>query len=137
MIGQTSWWVALWLLLRCLLAGWILAGGLRSIWPIERTLIVVDGLVGSPSLSSALLSDLLLGWLAEVQRVWDLCDDRLQYIALADVLRFDESLLENDVSRAWMVWSGAAETALDDAYCFAGGHPGPGLEAWQCTDSCC
>ena len=53
--------------------------------------------------------------------MWDICDDRLQHMALAGVLRFDESLLENDVSRAWMVWSGAAETALDDAYCFAGG----------------
>ena len=32
-----------------------------------------------------------------------------------------ESLRVEDVSRAWLVWSGAAETALADAYRFAGG----------------
>ena len=39
---------------------------------------------------------------------------------MADVLRLDESLREDDVSRAWMVLSGAAEAALADAYRFAG-----------------
>ena len=29
-----------------------------------------------------------------------------------------------DVSRAWLVWSSASETALADAYCFSGG-PAP------------
>ena len=37
-------------------------------------------------------------------------------MAMADLLRLDESLREGDVSRAWMVWSGAAEAALADTY---------------------
>ena len=37
-----------------------------------------------------------------------------------DALQLDESL-SVDVSRAWLVWSGAAETALADAYQFSGG----------------
>ena len=42
--------------------------------------------------------------------------------------RLDESLDAGDVSRAWIVWSGAAETALADALRFSGGHlPGRGL----------
>ena len=36
-------------------------------------------------------------------------------MAMADVLRLDESLLENDVSRASMVWSGDVEADLADA----------------------
>ena len=36
-------------------------------------------------------------------------------------MRLDESLDADDVSRAWLVWSGAAETALADAYRFCGG----------------
>ena len=48
---------------------------------------------------------------AEVHRVHG-----LQYMAMLDVLRLNESLLEDDVSGAWMVWSGAAETALADAF---------------------
>ena len=38
------------------------------------------------------------------------------------------SLASGDVSRAWLVWSGAAEAALADAYRFSGGPiPSPGL----------
>ena len=59
---------------------------------------------------------------AEVQRVWEICDDRLQYMARLDALSLDESLGAGDVSRAWLVWSSAAETALADAYRFAGGR---------------
>ena len=33
----------------------------------------------------------------------------------------DESVNNGDVSFAWLVWSGAAENALADAYRFAGG----------------
>ena len=36
-------------------------------------------------------------------------------------MRLDESLDAGDVSRAWLVWSGAAETALVYAYQFSGG----------------
>ena len=38
----------------------------------------------------------------------------------------DESSDVRDVSQAWLVWSGAAETALNDAYRFSGG-PARGL----------
>ena len=36
-------------------------------------------------------------------------------------MRLDESLDAGDVSRAWLVWSGATETALADAYRFCEG----------------
>ena len=39
-----------------------------------------------------------------------------------DALLLDESLNTGDVSQAWLVWSGAAETALADAYRFSGGQ---------------
>ena len=61
-IGGISWLVALWLLLRYLIAGWLPAGGSHPIWLFFRTLIVVDGHAGSHSLSSALLFGLVLGW---------------------------------------------------------------------------
>ena len=38
-----------------------------------------------------------------------------------DALNLDEALRSGDVSRAWSVWSSAAEAALADAYQFAGG----------------
>ena len=47
-------------------------------------------------------------------------DERLQFMAVSDALRLDDALWREDVSDAWMVWSGAAETALADAFCFAG-----------------
>ena len=56
----------------------------------------------------------------EVQRVWEIYDDRLQFMATLD-LCLDESLDAGDVSRAWLVWSFAAEHALADAFRFAGG----------------
>ena len=56
----------------------------------------------------------------EVQRVWEIYGDRLQFMARSDALVLDESLRVGDVSRTWLVWSGAAETALADAYQFAG-----------------
>ena len=48
-------------------------------------------------------------------------DDRLQFMARSGALLLGESLRANNVSRVWLVWSGAAETALADAYRFAGG----------------
>ena len=57
----------------------------------------------------------------EVQRVWEVYDERLQYLSRQDALQLDESLDAGDVSRAWLVWSGAAETALVDACQFSGG----------------
>ena len=42
-------------------------------------------------------------------------------MAQHDALLLDESLREGDVSLAWLVWSGAAGTALADASRFFGG----------------
>ena len=36
-------------------------------------------------------------------------------------MRLDESLGADDVSRAWLVWSGAAEAALADVFWISGG----------------
>ena len=44
----------------------------------------------------------------------------MQFMSRRDALQLDGSLRDDDVSRAWLVWSGAAETALADAYQFAG-----------------
>ena len=52
----------------------------------------------------------------DVQRVWEVYDERLQFMSRKDALRQAESLDTGDVSRAWLVWSGAAEAALADAY---------------------
>ena len=56
----------------------------------------------------------------EVQRVWEVYDDRLQFMSRVDALALDASLDAGDVSKAWLVWS-SAEAALADAYQFAGG----------------
>ena len=56
----------------------------------------------------------------EVRRVWEICDHRLQFMSRHDALQLDEPLRAGDVSRAWLVWSGAAETALADTYQFVG-----------------
>ena len=58
---------------------------------------------------------------AEVQRVWDIYDDRLQFMSWNDALSLDGALDCGDVSLAWMIWSSAIEAALADAYRFAGG----------------
>ena len=64
----------------------------------------------------------------EVQRVWEVYDERLQKMSCQDAFHLDESLASGDVSRAWLVWSGAAEVALADAYRFPGGPvPSRGL----------
>ena len=64
----------------------------------------------------------------EGQRVWEVYDVRLQLMSRHDPLQLDESLDADEVSRAWLVWSGAAEAALADACRFAGGFcPDKGL----------
>ena len=71
---------------------------------------------------------------AEVQRVWDVYDDRLQFMSRDDALSLDDSLVRGDVSSAWLVWSSAVEAALDDAYRFAGGPvPDNGLVLGRCV----
>ena len=57
----------------------------------------------------------------EVQRVWEVYDERLQFVFRHDATQLDESLDAGDVSRAWLVWSGAAEAALAEAFRFSGG----------------
>ena len=64
----------------------------------------------------------------EVQRVWEVYDERLQFMSRHDALLLDESFDAGDVSRAWLFWSGATGTALVGAYQFSGGPlPGRGL----------
>ena len=55
--------------------------------------------------------------------------ERLQKkMSRQDALHLDESLDAGNVSRAWLVLSGAAEAALVDAYRFSGGQlPGGSL----------
>ena len=58
----------------------------------------------------------------EVQRVWEVYDDRLRFMSRADSDALTSALLNDDVSSAWAIWSSAAETAaLAAAYCFSGG----------------
>ena len=57
----------------------------------------------------------------EVRRVWDIYDERLQFMSHRDALLLDDSLADGDVSRTWAVWSGAVESALADACRFSGG----------------
>ena len=47
-----------------------------------------------------------------------------------DALLLDESLDAGDISPAWLVWSGAAEAALADAYRFAGSQCRIGVLSW-------
>ena len=42
-------------------------------------------------------------------------------MAQDDSARLGGAIREGDVSSAWVLWSSAAEAALADAYCFAGG----------------
>ena len=70
----------------------------------------------------------------EVQRVWEVYGERLQFVSRQDALQLDESLNAGDVSRAWLVWSGAAEVALADAFRFSGGPvPTGGLVLGRCS----
>ena len=63
----------------------------------------------------------------EVQSVWEICDGRLQKMAQADAVRLARAIRDGDISSAWVSSSCAAESALADACCFAGG-PVPGGE---------
>ena len=130
-IVGTYWLVALLLRLLCFPARFSLTGGLLIILLLGLSLTAVDGLVRLRSLcqrtplwpaSWLLAVDKSRGSKSvEVQRVWEVYDERLQFMSRQDALLLDESLDAGDVSRAWLVWSGAAETALADAYQFSGG----------------
>ena len=65
---------------------------------------------------------------AEVQRVWEVYDERLRFMSRRDASLLHEFLGRHDVSLAWLVWSRAAEAALADAFRFSGGSlPSRGL----------
>ena len=71
----------------------------------------------------------------DVQKVWEVHDERLQFMSRHDAIQLDEYLDADEVSRAWLVWSGAAETALADAYQFCGGPiPSKGLVLGRGSD---
>ena len=57
----------------------------------------------------------------EVQQVWLVYEERLKTVDLHSVMRIEEGLSVDDPSAAWSSWSHAAESALADAYCLAGG----------------
>ena len=84
-----------------------------TLWPASW-LPVVDKSRGSTSV--------------EVQRVWEIYDERLQFMSRLDASLLDQSLDRGDVSLARSVWSRAAESALVDAFRFSGGPlPSRGL----------
>ena len=126
-----SWWVALVLLLLSLDVGFCRIGGLCLILLFVRVLIILGGwrrflcpVQRTPLWPASWLPvlDKSRGSkAAEVQRVWDICDDRLQFMYRDDALNLDGALDHGDVSRAWMVWSSAVQAALADAYRFVGG----------------
>ena len=58
---------------------------------------------------------------AEVRRVWEVYDERLSLVRAGDMLSLENALYSGDVSGAWLAWSSAAEDALVEAYCLAGG----------------
>ena len=99
------------------------------------------GIVRFLSLFGVRLFGLLLGcrlWIKvrgsksiEVQKVWDVYDERLQFVSREDALRLDDALFLGDVSSAWMVWSSAAEKALADAFQFAGGPVPDRVGSWE------
>ena len=109
---QADRWIAPHLALRTLLdcCRW----DCRITQPVQRThlspaswLLAIDKGRGSKSV--------------EVQRVWGVYGKRLQFMSRQDALQLDESLDADDVSRAWLVWSGAPEAALADAFRICGG----------------
>ena len=112
-------------------------GGLPPILLYAPYLIVVGGHVLLHRLSSVPLW--LASWLpavdksrssrsVKVRRVWEVYDERLQFMSRRDALLLDASLAAVMISQAWAVWSGAVESALVDAYQFSGGPlPSRGL----------
>ena len=58
---------------------------------------------------------------AEVRRIWEIYDERLGWVSADDAFSVDGALASGDVSGAWIAWSTAAERALADAFCLAGG----------------
>ena len=57
----------------------------------------------------------------EVQVVWKVYEERLKLVDLDCVQCLEANLAAGDSSAAWDTWANAAERALADAYCLAGG----------------
>ena len=57
----------------------------------------------------------------EVQVVWKVFEERLKLVDLDCVQCLEANLAAGDSSAAWDTWAKAAERALADAYCLAGG----------------
>ena len=131
-IVGTLWLVALLLLLLFFPARFSLIGGLRphlavrtlfdccrwECWvtqPVQRTSLWPASWLPPIDKSRGFKS-------VEVQRVWEVFDERLQFMSRHDALHLDVSLCADDVSGAWLVWSKAAEAALADAFRFSGGR---------------
>ena len=93
-------------------------------WVTQPVHVPLFGLL----LGCLLLTRLWVLSLLRVQRVWEVYDERLQFMSRRDASLLDESLGRDDVSLAWSVWSRAAESALADAFQFSGGPlPSRGL----------
>ena len=120
-IVGTLWSVVPLLLLLFFPARFSLTGGLLLILLLGLSLTAVGGPVGLRNPCSALPSGLLLGGdknrskSFEVQWNWEIHYEHLQFMSRLDAVQLDDSLGAGDVSRAWLVWSGAAEVALADA----------------------
>ena len=93
--------------------GFRLTGGLLFILLLGHSLTVAGGLVVLLSLCSVLPFGLLLAVdkrrgskSVAVQRVWEIYDERIQFLSRHDALLLDESRDAGDVSRAWLglVW---------------------------------
>ena len=127
-IAGISWLVVLLQLLLFSPVGFRLIGGLFLILLFGPCLTVAGGLVVLLSLCSVHSFGLLLGCLLLIKvgvpgrRVWEIYDERLRFMSRQDAFQLDESLDAGDVSRAWLVWSGAVEAALADAFRFSGGR---------------
>ena len=121
-IAEISWLVALLLLLLSFLVRFRMIGGLLPILLFVPCLTAAGGLVVLLSLCSApplwpasclpAVDKSRGSKSVEVQRVWGIYDERLQFVSRLDALLLDESLV---------VWSGAVESALADAHRFSGG----------------
>ena len=65
----------------------------------------------------------------EVQRVWDIHGEKLQFMAVPHVRAFESALQGRDVCAAEVIWSLAVEGALAEAFWLAGGPvPSNGLD---------
>ena len=93
----------------------------RAAQPVQRTPLWLASWLPAVDKSRGSIS-------VEVHRVWEVYHERLLFMSRHDAIQLDESLDADEVSRAWLVWSGAAESALADAYQFCGGPiPNRGL----------